>query len=88
VSQTIGKNHQYPDGFVLFLGTMFAPVEDRDTPGGGFTHKIGDIVRVSAPGLGTLTNRVVDCEQAESWTFGVSALMRNLSERGLLATKA
>jgi len=84
VSQTIGKNHQYPDGFVLFLGTMFAPVEDRDTPGGGFTHKIGDIVRVSAPGLGTLVNRVVDCEQAPPWTFGVSALMRNLASRGLL----
>lgn len=87
VGQTIGKNHQYPDGFVLFLGTMFAPVDDRDTPGGGFTHKVGDIVRVSAPGLGTLANRVVDCEQAEPWTFGVSALMRNLSERGLLAPK-
>ena len=84
VRQTIGKNHQYPDGFVLFLGTMFAPVEDRDTPGGGFTHKMGDIVRVSAPGLGTLVNRVMDCEQAPPWTFGVSALMRNLAGRGLL----
>ena len=85
VRQTMGETHQYPDGFVLFLGTMFAPVEDRDTPGRGFTHKVGDIVRVSAPGFGTLVNRVVTCEQAPPWTFGVSALMRNLSARGMLA---
>ena len=84
VSQTMGRNHQYPDGMVLFLGTMFAPVEDRDDVGGGFTHKPGDIVTVSADGLGALVNRVRLCEDAPPWTFGVSSLMRNLSARGLL----
>ena len=84
VAQTMGANHQYPDGMVLFLGTMFAPVEDRDTPGGGFTHKVGDVVRISATGLGSLVNQVVLCEDAPPWTFGVSALMRNLAGRGLL----
>lgn len=84
IGQTIGKHHQYPDGFALFLGTMFAPVEDRDEPGLGFTHKPGDVVRVSSPKLGTLTNTVVHCHEAPPWTFGVSALMRNLAQRGLL----
>jgi fumarylacetoacetate (FAA) hydrolase family protein len=84
VAQTIGANHQYPDGMVLFLGTMFAPVEDREEPGRGFTHKVGDIVRISAPGLGSLANRVVTTDQAPPWTYGVSALMRNLSARGML----
>jgi fumarylacetoacetate (FAA) hydrolase family protein len=83
-AQTIGKNHQYPDGFALFLGTMFAPIEDRDTPGQGFTHKVGDIVRVSNPRLGVLKNKVTTCDQAPPWTFGISDLMRNLSARGLL----
>ncbi|MGG2382932.1 fumarylacetoacetate hydrolase, partial [Salmonella enterica] len=81
---TIGRNHQYPDGFALFLGTMFAPVEDRDTPGQGFTHKRGDIVRVFSERLGTLENRVTSCEAAPPWTVGVAALMRNLARRGLL----
>ena len=85
VAQTIGDHHQYPDGFVLFLGTMFAPVDDRDEPGGGFTHKAGDIVSVWADGLGTLTNRVVTCSEAPPWTLGFGALMRNLHRRGLLA---
>lgn len=84
VHQTIGRNHQYPDGFALFLGTMFAPVEDRDTPGQGFTHKRGDIVRVFSERLGTLENRVTSCEAAPPWTVGVAALMRNLARRGLL----
>lgn len=84
VKQTVGKNHQYPDGFVLYLGTMFAPVQDRDGPGQGFTHKIGDIVTISAPKLGHLSNRVVFCPDAEPWTFGTSALMRNLAGRGLI----
>jgi len=84
IAQTIGRNHQFPDGFVLFLGTMFAPTEDRDAPGRGFTHKLGDIVRVANPRLGTLTNRVVHCADAPPWTFGVAALMRNLANRGLL----
>ncbi|MBN8998518.1 MAG: fumarylacetoacetate hydrolase family protein [Rhizobiales bacterium] len=84
VKQTIGRNHQYPDGFVLYLGTMFAPVQDRDGPGKGFTHKVGDIVTIAAPALGRLTNRVVLTHDAEPWTFGTAALMRNLSGRGLL----
>jgi fumarylacetoacetate (FAA) hydrolase family protein len=84
VKQTIGKNHQYPDGFVLYLGTMFAPVQDRDGPGQGFTHKIGDIVTISSAKLGHLSNRVVLCPDAAPWTFGTAALMRNLAGRGLL----
>ncbi len=84
VRQTVGKNHQYPDGFVLYLGTMFAPVQDRGGPGQGFTHKIGDIVTIAAPKLGQLSNRVVLISDAEPWTFGTTALMRNLAGRGLL----
>jgi fumarylacetoacetate (FAA) hydrolase family protein len=81
ISQTIGDNHQYPDGFALFLGTMFAPVDDRGEPGSGFTHKIGDVVRVATPRLGTLTNKVCLCENAPRWTYGIAALMRDLSTR-------
>jgi fumarylacetoacetate (FAA) hydrolase family protein len=84
IEQSVGKHHQYPDGFVLFLGTMFAPIQDRDTPGGGFTHKTGDRVRVSTPKLGVLENRVAACDAAPPWDFGVAALMRNLAARGLL----
>lgn len=84
VDQTIGTHHQYPDGFVLFLGTMFAPVMDRDEPGKGFTHKVGDIVRIRSASLGMLANRVNHSEAIEPWTFGLSALMRNLAKRGLL----
>jgi fumarylacetoacetate (FAA) hydrolase family protein len=84
VGQTLGKHHRYPDGFVLYLGTMFAPIEDRDTPGGGFTHKTGDRVRVSSPRLGVLDNKVTTCEQAPPWALGISGLMRNLASRGLL----
>ncbi|MGH6751852.1 MAG: fumarylacetoacetate hydrolase family protein [Bradyrhizobium sp.] len=84
VSQMIGPNHQYPDGAVLYLGTMFAPVEDRDAPGKGFTHKIGDVVTISAKELGSLTNRIVRSNEATPWTYGASHLMRNLAKRGLL----
>jgi fumarylacetoacetate (FAA) hydrolase family protein len=84
VAQLIGPNHQYPDGAILFLGTLFAPVEDRDAPGKGFTHKLGDVVTVSAPELGMLTNRMTTCDKAAPWTFGASHLMRNLAKRGLL----
>jgi fumarylacetoacetate (FAA) hydrolase family protein len=84
VGQTIGPSHAYPDGLMLFLGTMFAPVEDRDTPGQGFTHKIGDIVAIATPGLGALVNRVTTSDRAPRWTFGAGALMRNLAARGLL----
>lgn len=85
VAQTLDSNHQYPDGFVLFLGTLFAPVEDRDEPGRGFTHKVGDVVRVSSAKLGTLVNTVVTCDTAAPWTMGITALMRNLAARGLLS---
>jgi fumarylacetoacetate (FAA) hydrolase family protein len=84
VGQMIGANHQYPDGAVLFVGTMFAPVEDRDAPGQGFTHKIGDVVTISAPELGALTNRMVRSCDAAPWTFGAGQLMRNLARRGVL----
>jgi fumarylacetoacetate (FAA) hydrolase family protein len=84
VAQTIGKDHQYPDGFALFLGTMFAPVRDRDTPGQGFTHKRDDIVTVAAPQLGKLVNRMRSSHDCEPWTFGLSALMKNLAQRKLL----
>lgn len=84
VAQTIGKHHAYPDGFMLFLGTMFAPTQDRHGPGQRFTHVVGDRVRIAAPELGALVNRVVHADQAPRWTFGVGALMRNLGGRGLL----
>ncbi len=84
VSQAVGIHHDYPDGFMLFLGTMFAPTQDRHGPGQGFTHVVGDHVRVGAPELGALFNRVVHSDQAPRWTFGLSALMRNLGARGLL----
>jgi fumarylacetoacetate (FAA) hydrolase family protein len=84
VAQMIGPHHRYPDGAVLFLGTMFAPVDDREAPGKGFTHKVGDVVTVSAPQLGTLVNRMRLTDQCEPWTFGAGALMRNLARRGLL----
>lgn len=84
VAQTIGAAHQYPDGFVLFCGTMFAPTEDRGEKGQGFTHKPGDRVTISAPALGALVNRVTTSDKAPPWTFGTGALMRNLARRGLL----
>jgi fumarylacetoacetate (FAA) hydrolase family protein len=84
VAQTLGRHHQYPDGFVLYLGTLFAPVEDRDVAGEGFTHKIGDRVSISTPTLGTLTNTVRLSTDCPPWTFGLAALMRNLAKRGLI----
>jgi fumarylacetoacetate (FAA) hydrolase family protein len=84
VAEMMGTTHQYPDGAVLYLGTMFAPVEDRDAPGMGFTHRVGDVVTISAPELGSLTNRMTTSDMAPPWTFGVGALMRNLANRGLL----
>ncbi|MQW89200.1 fumarylacetoacetate hydrolase [Sinorhizobium saheli] len=84
VAQTIGPHHQYPDGLMLFMGTLFAPVEDRDEPGQGFTHKIGDVVTISSPGLGSLVNTVRLSTDCPPWTFGTTALMRNLAKRGLL----
>lgn len=78
------SEHHYPDGFVLFLGTLFAPTKDRDEPGRGFTHKMGDEVRISTPRLGTLLNIVASSRDAPAWEFGTRALMRNLAARGLL----
>lgn len=85
VSQTIGRHHQYPDGFVLFLGTLFAPVEDRGVAGEGFTHKLGDVVTISSERLGSLRNTVRLSTECPPWEFGISHLMRNLASRGLLA---
>jgi fumarylacetoacetate (FAA) hydrolase family protein len=84
VRQTMNKSHQYPDGFMLFLGTMFAPTQDRAEKGSGFTHKPGDIVEIFTPLLGTLRNLVVYSDQAPEWTFGTRSMMRNLAKRGLL----
>lgn len=84
VAATIGEHHQYPDGLVLYLGTMFAPVQDRDGGGKGFTHKIGDVVSISTPGLGTLTNRVNLSTQCAPWTYGASHLLRDLARANLL----
>jgi fumarylacetoacetate (FAA) hydrolase family protein len=81
VGQAIGPNHQYPDGFVLFLGTMFAPTQDRHGPGQGFTHEVGDLVTVATPTLGTLVNRVETSDRVPPWTYGVRALMRDLERR-------
>ena len=82
------SEHQYPDGFALFLGTLFAPTQDREAPGQGFTHKVGDVVRVSSPRLGVLENEVTTSKAAPPWTFGVADLMRNLAGRGLLLSQA
>lgn len=84
VAAAIGAHHHYPDGFALMLGTMFSPGDDRDEPGRGFTHHIGDVVTISSPTLGALVNRVVHSEDAPPWTFGIGALMTNLAARGLL----
>ncbi len=84
VGHAIGPNHQYPDGLVLFLGTMFAPTKDRFAPGQGFTHAVGDIVTIATPKLGALVNRVNHTNRIAPWNFGVGALMGNLARRGLL----
>ena len=84
IKQCVGSHHQYPDGMMLFLGTMFSPIQDRDVPGLGFTHKVGDKVSIHTPLLGSLVNNVNTCDQVSPWTFGTGALMRNLAQRGLL----
>jgi fumarylacetoacetate (FAA) hydrolase family protein len=84
VNQTINENHQYPDGFLLFLGTLFSPTQDRDHIGSGFTHKLGDSVMISSPKLGTLYNTVTHSNSAKPWEFGISSLINNLTHRGLL----
>ena len=82
--QTLDEHH-YPDGLVLFCGTLFAPTQDRDEPGRGFTHKVGDRVTIASPRLGTLVNTVTTSRDAPAWRFGIAELMRNLARRGLLA---
>jgi fumarylacetoacetate (FAA) hydrolase family protein len=84
VEHAMGRHHQYPDGMMLFLGTMFAPTIDRFGQGQGFTHAVGDIVSVSTPAIGTLVNRVEHSDRIAPWTFGTTALMKNLARRGLL----
>jgi fumarylacetoacetate (FAA) hydrolase family protein len=86
VRQALSEHH-YPDGFALFLGTLFAPTDDRDEPGRGFTHKVGDVVRISTPKIGTLVNRVTTSKSAPPWNFGMRDLMRNLASRGLLESE-
>ncbi len=84
-AQAMSRDHQYPDGFLLYLGTLFAPTDDRDGGGKGFTHHVGDIVKISSPRLGTLVNRVNYSHLAPRWEFGIRDLMRNLARRGLVS---
>lgn len=84
VATAIGRHHQYPDGLVLYLGTMFAPVEDRDGAGKGFTHKLGDVVTISTPSLGALVNTVRLSTECSPWTYGSRALMSDLARAGLI----
>jgi fumarylacetoacetate (FAA) hydrolase family protein len=86
VAQAMSEHH-YPDGYILFLGTLFAPTQDRDDPGRGFTHKVGDIVSISTPKLGKLVNRGTHAKDAKPWTLGIGGLMQNLVSRGLLGTR-
>ncbi len=85
VAQTVAA-HQYPDGFMLFTGTLFAPIDDRDRPGAGFTHKLGDVVSIRSAHLGELCNAVTHSEQAPPWRFGLQAFFANLAARGLLTS--
>lgn len=84
VSQAINQHHHFPDGLVVFLGTMFAPIADRGAKGKGFTHHHGDVVEISTPLLGMLSNRVMATDAAEPWSFGIADLMRNLAARNLI----
>jgi fumarylacetoacetate (FAA) hydrolase family protein len=84
VGATVGRHHQYPDGLVVYLGTMFAPVKDRGGAGKGFTHKLGDVVSISTPSLGTLSNTVRLATEAAPWTYGASHLLRDLAKADLL----
>jgi fumarylacetoacetate (FAA) hydrolase family protein len=84
VTQVMGKYHQYPDGFMLFLGTMFAPTQDRGIAGNGFTHQLGDTVRISTDHLGALVNTMNHCDKIKPWEFGISAFFKNLTDRNLL----
>ncbi|UIP06062.1 fumarylacetoacetate hydrolase family protein [Erythrobacter sp. SDW2] len=83
VAQCLSEHH-YPDGFVLFCGTLFAPTQDRDVSGAGFTHKIGDKVTIRSQKIGTLTNTVTTSRDTPAWTMGISAFIANLAGRGLV----
>jgi fumarylacetoacetate (FAA) hydrolase family protein len=83
-AQAVNRNHQYPDGLALFLGTAFAPTQDRGEPGHGFTHKVGDVVTIRSSAIGALSNRVDYCDRVTPWTYGLAELMRNLAARGLI----
>jgi len=85
LKQTMSEHH-YPDGLVLFCGTLFAPIQDRDEPGRGFTHKVGDVVTIASDRLGTLVNPVATSRDAPAWRFGIADLFTNLAARGLLAS--
>lgn len=84
LSHAWGDQHQYPDGFVLFTGTLFSPTQDRHAPGAGFTHELGDVVSISNPRLGALHNVVTHSQRAPRWTYGIWSLVTNLHQRGLL----
>ena len=84
VGHAHGRHHAYPDGFVLFTGTMFAPTRDRDVAGQGFTHATGDVVTIANPALGRLVNVVTTAEAAPRWEWGIGRLMANLAQRGVL----
>ncbi len=88
VEHAMGRHHQYPDGMMLFCGTMFAPIQDRDAPGAGFTHHVGDRVTIASERLGALVNRVEHCDRIPHWTFGIGALIANLAARGRLSHPA
>lgn len=81
ISQTVGSHHQYPDGFMLFLGTPFSPSQDRHEPGMGFTHAVNDVVRIHSERLGMLVNRVNYSDRVAPWTFGIKDLMHSLMQR-------
>jgi len=87
VRQACGAHHQYPDGFMLFLGTMFSPSQDRNGPGQGFTHHLGDVVTIFTPSLGALVNEVQLSTKIPPWTFGIRLLLYNLARRGKLGTR-
>ena len=85
VEATLGDHHQYPDGCVILTGTLFAPTQDRDVPGDGFTHRHGDVVTIANPRLGRLVSTVGPTEQLTPWTYGVRQLVADLSAAGLQA---
>lgn len=84
VAQTYGSHHQYPDGFMLYLGTMFSPIKDRGEAGNGFTHQLGDRVTIASERLGALINTVDRSDCIAPWTFGVRALYEVIRQRQAL----